>query len=58
MCTLWVIEALARAGEFEPGCLAQAVGMLEDFMGKTFRRAQGNVFDPCTIQGIPTIWGF
>ncbi|KAI5477974.1 glycoside hydrolase family 15 protein, partial [Pseudohyphozyma bogoriensis] len=33
MCTLWVIEALARAGEFDKDLLATSVGMLEDFMG-------------------------
>lgn len=35
MCTLWLIEALARAGAYDPSLLAQSVGMLEDFMGYT-----------------------
>ncbi|SCZ99443.1 BZ3500_MvSof-1268-A1-R1_Chr3-1g06013 [Microbotryum saponariae] len=33
MVTLWLIEALSRAGEFEPTYLAQAVSALEDFIG-------------------------
>ncbi|SCV71134.1 BQ2448_2722 [Microbotryum intermedium] len=33
MVTLWLIEALSRAGEFEPTYLAQAVTALEDFIG-------------------------
>lgn len=35
MVTLWLIEALARAGAYDPTLLAQSVGMLEDFMGYT-----------------------
>ena len=35
MCTMWLIEALARAGAYDPSLLAQSVGMLEDFMGYT-----------------------
>lgn len=35
MVTLWLIEALARAGAYDPNLLAQSVGMLEDFMGYT-----------------------
>lgn len=35
MVTLWLIEALARAGAYDPSLLAQSVGMLEDFMGYT-----------------------
>ena len=33
MTTLWHIEALARAGEFDKSLLSQAVGNLEDFVG-------------------------
>ncbi|KAM0787591.1 hypothetical protein ACM66B_003660 [Microbotryomycetes sp. NB124-2] len=33
MVTLWLIEALSRAGEFDSSLLAQSVGMLEDFIG-------------------------
>ncbi|KAK4705655.1 hypothetical protein P7C70_g539, partial [Phenoliferia sp. Uapishka_3] len=33
MCTLWLIESLARAGEFDKTLLSKAVGMLEDYMG-------------------------
>ncbi|KAK4051167.1 hypothetical protein OIV83_002989 [Microbotryomycetes sp. JL201] len=33
MVTLWLIEALSRAGEFDQALLAQSVGMLEDFIG-------------------------
>ena len=33
MCTLWLVEALARAGEFDKMLLAQAVMILEDFIG-------------------------
>lgn len=29
MCSLWLIEALARAGQYQPAFLSQAVGLLE-----------------------------
>ncbi|KAK7682316.1 hypothetical protein QCA50_014520 [Cerrena zonata] len=32
LCTLWTIEALARAGEYDKGMLVKAVGMFEDFL--------------------------
>lgn len=32
MCTLWAIEALARAGAHEPGMLHQARDMFEAFL--------------------------
>lgn len=32
LCTLWCIEALTRAGEYEPPLLQQAVKMFEDFL--------------------------
>ncbi|GAA5855676.1 hypothetical protein JCM9279_003300 [Rhodotorula babjevae] len=35
MCTLWLVEALARAGQFNPPQLSQAVTILEDFIGYT-----------------------
>lgn len=34
MCTLWLIESLARAGAYKPELLAQSVAMLEDYMGQ------------------------
>lgn len=34
MCTLWLIESLARAGAYKPEILAQSVAMLEDYMGQ------------------------
>lgn len=33
MCTLWLVEALARAGEFDKPLLSQSVMILEDFIG-------------------------
>ncbi|PVF92804.1 glycoside hydrolase family 15 protein [Serendipita vermifera] len=33
LCTLWCIEALTRAGEYDPPLLQQAVKMFEDFLG-------------------------
>ncbi|KAK4056783.1 hypothetical protein OIO90_002032 [Microbotryomycetes sp. JL221] len=33
MVTLWLIEALSRAGEYDKNMLAQSVSMLEDFIG-------------------------
>lgn len=33
LTTLWAIEALARAGAYEPKLLQQAVTMFEDFLG-------------------------
>ena len=36
MVTLWLIEALSRAGEFDSKLLAQSVSMLEDFIGEYF----------------------
>ncbi|BGP55296.1 hypothetical protein JCM8202_000628 [Rhodotorula sphaerocarpa] len=33
MCTLWLVEALSRAGQYEPAYLTKAIGMLEDFLG-------------------------
>ncbi|GAA6027557.1 hypothetical protein JCM8097_007921 [Rhodosporidiobolus ruineniae] len=33
MCTLWAIEALARAGQHNKAQLSQAVAILEDFIG-------------------------
>ncbi|BGP31766.1 hypothetical protein JCM10296v2_003540 [Rhodotorula toruloides] len=35
MVTLWLVEALARAGQFEPAQLSKAVTILEDFLGYT-----------------------
>ncbi|GAA5970813.1 hypothetical protein JCM11641_004464 [Rhodosporidiobolus odoratus] len=35
MCTLWLIEALARAGQYDKSQLSQAVTILEDFIGYT-----------------------
>ncbi|KAJ3535070.1 hypothetical protein NM688_g7030 [Phlebia brevispora] len=35
LCTLWTIEALARAGEFERGFLQRAITMFEDFLQYT-----------------------
>jgi len=32
LCSLWAIEALTRAGEFEKGMLSKAVTMFEDFL--------------------------
>lgn len=29
MCTLWLVEALSRAGQYEPAYLTKAIGMLE-----------------------------
>lgn len=37
MCTLWLIESLARAGEFDKSLLDKAVVMLEDYMGARSR---------------------
>ncbi|GAA6062500.1 hypothetical protein JCM10212_006349 [Sporobolomyces blumeae] len=33
MCSLWLVEALARAGEFDKSLLAKSVEILEDFQG-------------------------
>jgi len=33
MCSLWLVEALARAGEFDKSLLSKAVMILEDFIG-------------------------
>lgn len=33
MCTLWLIEALARAGVHDKSFLPQAIARLEDFTG-------------------------
>ncbi|GAA5981841.1 hypothetical protein JCM10908_004632 [Rhodotorula pacifica] len=35
MCTLWLVEALSRAGQYNPAMLTKAIGMLEDFVGYT-----------------------
>ncbi|TCD66045.1 hypothetical protein EIP91_001901 [Steccherinum ochraceum] len=35
LCTLWCIEALARAGEYEKPMLAKAIAMFEDFLQYT-----------------------
>ncbi|CAL1713826.1 unnamed protein product [Somion occarium] len=35
LCTLWCIEALARAGEFDKAMLSKAVAMFEDFLQYT-----------------------
>ncbi|BGP39748.1 hypothetical protein JCM10449v2_003699 [Rhodotorula kratochvilovae] len=35
MCTLWLVEALARAGQYDPAQLSKAVNILEDFIGYT-----------------------
>jgi len=35
LCTLWTIEALTRAGEYEPAMLNKAVSMFEDFLQYT-----------------------
>ncbi|TFY72621.1 hypothetical protein EVG20_g363 [Dentipellis fragilis] len=35
LCTLWCVEALTRAGEFEPAMLSKAVSMFEDFLQYT-----------------------
>ncbi|THG94157.1 hypothetical protein EW026_g7259 [Hermanssonia centrifuga] len=35
LCTLWCIEALARAGEYDKPLLARAVAMFEDFLQYT-----------------------
>ncbi|KAF9778574.1 glycoside hydrolase family 15 protein [Thelephora terrestris] len=32
LCTLWAIEALTRAGEYDKGMLSKAVTMFEDFL--------------------------
>jgi len=32
LCTLWAIEALTRAGEYDKGMLSKAVAMFEDFL--------------------------
>jgi hypothetical protein len=40
MVTLWLIESLARAGKYDPSLLAQAVGMLEDFIGTFLPRSR------------------
>jgi len=32
LCTLWCVEALTRAGEYDKPLLARAVGMFEDFL--------------------------
>ncbi|GAA5956357.1 hypothetical protein JCM8115_001697 [Rhodotorula mucilaginosa] len=33
MCSLWLVEALARAGQYNPAHLTKAVGILEDMLG-------------------------
>ena len=33
LCTLWAVEALCRAGQWDKKALSQSVVMLEDFMG-------------------------
>ncbi|KAA1468582.1 glycoside hydrolase family 15 protein [Dentipellis sp. KUC8613] len=35
LCTLWCVEALTRAGEFDPAMLSKAVSMFEDFLQYT-----------------------
>ncbi|KAL1946135.1 hypothetical protein VTO73DRAFT_15262 [Trametes versicolor] len=35
LCTLWCVEALARAGEYDKAMLAKAVAMFEDFLQYT-----------------------
>ncbi|KAL4244526.1 Glycoside hydrolase family 15 protein [Abortiporus biennis] len=35
LCTLWCIEALARAGEYDKSLLVKAIGMFEDFLQYT-----------------------
>ncbi|KZT12312.1 glycoside hydrolase family 15 protein [Laetiporus sulphureus 93-53] len=35
LCTLWCVEALARAGEYDVTMLRKAVGMFEDFLQYT-----------------------
>ncbi|OBZ71553.1 Uncharacterized protein C4H3.03c [Grifola frondosa] len=35
LCTLWCIEALARAGEYDKTMLAKAIAMFEDFLQYT-----------------------
>jgi len=35
LCTLWCVEALARAGEYDKAMLSRAVGMFEDFLQYT-----------------------
>ncbi|GAA5870821.1 hypothetical protein JCM1840_006813 [Sporobolomyces johnsonii] len=35
MCSLWLVEALARAGRFDKSLLSNAVVILEDFIGYT-----------------------
>ncbi|CDO72280.1 Glycoside Hydrolase Family 15 protein [Trametes cinnabarina] len=35
LCTLWCVEALARAGEYDKAMLERAVGMFEDFLQYT-----------------------
>ncbi|TFK90359.1 glycoside hydrolase family 15 protein [Polyporus arcularius HHB13444] len=35
LCTLWCVEALARAGEYDKTLLARAVSMFEDFLQYT-----------------------
>ncbi|KAH8078405.1 glycoside hydrolase family 15 protein [Cristinia sonorae] len=35
LCTLWCIEALARAGEYDKPMLAKAIAMFEDFLQYT-----------------------
>ncbi|CEQ40217.1 SPOSA6832_01813, partial [Sporobolomyces salmonicolor] len=35
MCSLWLVEALARAGRFDKSLLSSAVVILEDFIGYT-----------------------
>ncbi|EIM83391.1 glycoside hydrolase family 15 protein [Stereum hirsutum FP-91666 SS1] len=32
LCTLWCVEALTRAGEYDPSMLARSVSMFEDFL--------------------------
>jgi GH15 family glucan-1,4-alpha-glucosidase len=33
LCTLWAVEALTRAGQFDKNMLSKAVAMFEDFLG-------------------------
>ncbi|KAI0071654.1 glycoside hydrolase family 15 protein [Panus rudis PR-1116 ss-1] len=35
LCTLWTIEALARAGQYDKAMLSKAIGMFEDFLQYT-----------------------
>lgn len=36
MCTLWLVEALARAGQYNPAYLTKAIGILEVSLRTTF----------------------